>query len=85
MNTVVQRELAVSYSKLGWVCFQAGREHEARAHYEQGLPICETLVAADPTNASAQLRLSGAHSRLGDAFLLAGHVTEAREHHQKSL
>jgi serine/threonine protein kinase/class 3 adenylate cyclase/Flp pilus assembly protein TadD len=80
-----QRDLSVSYERLGDVSLQAGQVAEALGHYQKLLEISQKLAVADPTDAQAQRDLSVAYERLGDVSLQAGHVAKAVQHHQKLL
>ena len=53
-NTGWQRDLTVSYERLGDVAVAAGDTNTAAAHYRAGLTIAERLAATDPTNTEWQ-------------------------------
>jgi Flp pilus assembly protein TadD len=57
-NAQAQRDLSVSYNKLGDVNLQLGNVPAAREAYQKGLDIFLKLVQADPTNAEAQSDLA---------------------------
>ncbi len=80
-----QRDLFISYNKLGDLQLQSGRVTEALGSYQKGLEISQKLAAADPSDAQAQRDLSISYQRLGSVQLQSGQVTEARGSYQKFL
>ena len=58
-DVALQRELSVSYNKLGDVAVAAGQLDAARRAYEQGLAIRERLATADPSNSAVAARFVG--------------------------
>ena len=60
-----QRDLSVSYNRLGNVQLQSGEVTEALGSYQQGLKIRQKLAAADPSDAQAQLNLVVSFGQLG--------------------
>ena len=63
-----QRELFVSYTKLGKVCLNQGKLADALNAFREGLAIAERLTHADPNNIQWQRDLSVAYAGIGDAF-----------------
>src|SRR5205823_2634946 len=63
-NAEWQRDLSVSYNKLGDVAVAAGKLDEGRTAFERGLAIAQKLAAADPTNAEWQRDLAISHVKL---------------------
>ena len=61
-----QRDLSVSYNKLGDVQRQQGDTAGALAAYEQGLGNRDKLAAANPQDAQGQRDLSISYEKLGD-------------------
>ena len=53
-NAAAQRDLAVSYWKLGWLEVNTQHPEKALQWYQQALPIAERLARQDPANAQAQ-------------------------------
>jgi tetratricopeptide (TPR) repeat protein len=64
-NAQAQRDLSVSYEKLGNVNRQLGNVPVAHEAYQKDLDISLKLAQADPTNAQAQLDLADSLLRLG--------------------
>jgi tetratricopeptide (TPR) repeat protein len=60
-----QRDLSVSFNKLGDVSFQTGDAAAALQFYSDGLEISKKLAAADPSNTEAQTDLFVSNWRLG--------------------
>ena len=84
-NTGLQRDLSISYDRLGKVSLQAGQIAEALAYYQKGLEITQKVAVADPTNADAQRGLWISYNQLGDASLPAGQVADSLGYYQKGL
>jgi len=80
-----QRDLSVSYQRLGDVSRQGGRLDAARGFYQQSLVIAKKLAAADPADAQAQRDLSLSLVKLGDVSQQAGQMDAAREFYQQYL
>jgi len=57
-SSAAQRDVSVSFSKLGDVLVTAGKLEEARQRYEQSHQIIETLAKANPSSADAQRDVS---------------------------
>ena len=53
-----QRDLSVSFERLGNVQLQSGQVTEALRSYEKGLEISQKLAAADPSDAQAKRHLA---------------------------
>jgi tetratricopeptide (TPR) repeat protein len=80
-----QRDLAVSYNKIGDVEVAQGNLTGARESYRKSLAIRENLAAADPTSASLQRDLCVSYDRIGNLEIAQGDLTAARESYGKSL
>jgi tetratricopeptide (TPR) repeat protein len=76
-NARWQRDLAVSYSKVGDVLEAQGKLDEALEVYREDLAITERLTKADPGNAGWQRGLSISYSTIGDVLVAQGNLTEA--------
>ena len=63
-NPLWQRDLSVSYNRLGNVQLQSGQVTEARGSYQQGLEIRQKLAAADPSDAQGQFDLYVSHHKI---------------------
>ena len=67
-NTQWQRDLSISYNKVGDVLVRQGKLDEALKAFRDGLAIRERLVAADRSNTEWQHDLSIAYTRVGDVL-----------------
>ena len=65
-NTLWQRDLAVSYNKLGDVARRQGKLEEAARAYADSLGIVKKLAAGDPSNTLWQRDLAVSYWRLAD-------------------
>ncbi len=84
-NAQAQRDLSISYNKLGDLLLQEGKGGEARKAYEDGLAISRKLAEEDPHNAQAQRDLSISYERLGDLLRQEGKGGEARKAYEDGL
>ena len=80
-----QRDLSISFDRLGDVSVAAGDLAAARAYYEQGLAISRTLADADPASAQKQRDLSISFNKLGDVSVAAGDLAAARDYYEQGL
>src|SRR5258708_11055325 len=64
-----QRDLSVSYNKLGDVTLQFRQAKEAICFYQMDLDVSQRLAQADPRDAQAQRDLSVSYNKLGDVTL----------------
>jgi serine/threonine protein kinase len=64
-NAQAQRDLSVSFNKLGDVTLQLGRTDEAMEFYRQDLDMSRRLADADPKNAEAQRDLQVSYYKFG--------------------
>ncbi len=71
-NASCQRDLSVSYTKIGDVLVAQGNLPEALKTYQDSLAIVDRLAKSDPGNALWQRDLSVSNERLGDVFFCAG-------------
>ena len=78
-NTGWQRDLSVSYNKIGDVLVAQGKLDEALTAYRDSLAIAERLRQADPGNAGWQRDLSVSYDRVGDVLVAQGKLDEALE------
>ena len=70
-NADLQRELSVSYNKIGQVLASSGKSEEALGAYRQGQAILERLVATNPELVQVQRDLALDPSRsLGGALAI---------------
>lgn len=83
-NTHWQRDLSISYARLGDLEVQAGRKEAARQHYEESRRIAEALArGADEVEARRDLAYS--HIRLGHWAYKFDELTRAREHYARAV
>ncbi|HEV2970943.1 MAG TPA: tetratricopeptide repeat protein [Pirellulales bacterium] len=84
-NAQAQRDLSISYNKLGNVQLQLGNAAAARDDYQKRLEISRKLAQADPSNVQAQRDLSVSYNYLGNVQLQLGDAAAARDDYQKDL
>jgi len=84
-NKQLQRDLSVSYNKLGDVEVAAGNLAAARERFEAGLAIADRLAQQEPGNAEWQRDLSVSYNKLGDVEVAAGNLAAARERFEADL
>jgi tetratricopeptide (TPR) repeat protein len=77
-NAGWQRDLSVSYNKVGDVLKKQGNLPEALKAYREDLAIAERLAKADPANAGWQADLAASLGQLGDLYVRMGDRAEAR-------
>ncbi len=65
-NAQMQRDLSISFNKLGDVSVAAGDLAGAKRYFEQGLAIARKLAEADDTNAQMQRDLWVSHWKIAD-------------------
>ena len=78
-NTGWQRDLSVSYDKVGDVLVAQGNLPEALKSYRDSLAISERLAKADPSNAGWQRDLSVSYNKVGDVLVAQGNLPEGAE------
>jgi tetratricopeptide (TPR) repeat protein len=81
----VQRDLSISFERLGIVSLQLGQVQAAKDHYQRGLDIRKKRAAADPKDSEAQSDLSSSFLRLGDVSLQLGQVEAAKDYYKDCL
>ncbi len=64
-DRALQRDLYVSYNKIGDILAQSGDTTGALASYRQGLALREALAQADPHNSQAQHDLAVSYAKIG--------------------
>jgi tetratricopeptide (TPR) repeat protein len=77
-NADKQRDLSVSYERLGDVLVAEGKLGEARKSFEDALAIRKTLAAADPSNADKQRDLSVSYWKSANIAVAQGRFDEAQ-------
>jgi tetratricopeptide (TPR) repeat protein len=84
-NAQDQRNLSVSYEKLGDVQMRLGDSKAALEAYQQSLAIFERLARADSQSAKAQRDLSVSYYKLGNVQMQLGDSKAALAAYQQSL
>ena len=84
-NAGWQRDLAVSFNKLGNAEKAQGRLEDALNSYEQGRAIMERLAKDDPSNAGWQRDVSVSDIEIGNVALAQGDAEKALKSYQDSL
>lgn len=84
-NTELQRDLAVTYCRVGGVLRDQGNLSEALTSFRDCLAIGQRLAKADPNNAGWQSDLAFSYSNIGRVLMEQGGLTEALESEQDSL
>ncbi|HCN30432.1 MAG TPA: ATP-binding protein, partial [Verrucomicrobiales bacterium] len=84
-NTEWQRDLSISFNKLGDVARAQGDLAAAAGHYRSGLEIRQKLAAADPGNTGWQRDLSLSLYKLGQVVEKQERWAEALAWMEKSL
>jgi tetratricopeptide (TPR) repeat protein len=80
-----QRDLSVSYNKIGDVLVAQGNLPEALKSYRDELAIADRLAKADPGNAGWQRDLSVSYNKLGDVLVALGNLPEALKSYRDEL
>jgi hypothetical protein len=84
-NSSWQRDLSVSYDRVGDVFRSQGDLASALKAYQNSLAIREKLAGADPSNSSWQRDLSVSFNKVGDVFSSQGDLASALKAYQNSL
>jgi tetratricopeptide (TPR) repeat protein len=80
-----QRDLSVSYNKMGDLYQALGQGEQARDAYLKDLAIAERLAQAEPDRADYQRDLSVSYERMGDLYRALGQGEQARDAYLKAL
>ena len=80
-----QRDLSVSYNKMGDLYRSLGQGEQAREAYASSLSIRDRLAKAEPDRADYQRDLSVSYERMGDLYRSLGQGEQAREAYASSL
>ncbi len=80
-----QRDLSVSYNKLGDLMTALGNGDDAQRYFQQALNIAEKLARAEPQRADYQRDLSVSYERLGDLMTALGNGDDAQRYFQQAL
>jgi len=84
-NNDIQRELSVSYVKVGNVQMLQGNPSAALTSYQADLAIMNRLAKSDPGNAGWQNDLAGSYENVGDVQTKQGNLPAAMASYQASL
>ena len=84
-NTGWQRDLSVSYEKVGDVQVAQGDLAGALKSYRDSLAISERLAKSDPGNAGWQRDLSVSYEKVGDVQVAQGDLAGALKSYRDSL
>jgi tetratricopeptide (TPR) repeat protein len=84
-NAGWQRDLSVSYNKIGDAQMVQGNRSAALTSYEANLAIAERLAKSDPGNAGWQRDLSVSHNKIGDVQMVQGNLPAALVSYQAGL
>ena len=80
-----QRDLSVSYNKVGDLYGALGQGEKAGEAYQSSLGIAERLAKSEPDRADYQRDLSVSYERMGDLYGALGQGEKAGEAYQSSL
>ncbi len=80
-----QRDLSISYQRLGDVMLRLGQTDAAHKYYQNDLAISRKLAEDEPSDAQAQRDLSISYNKLGDVTLLLGRTDAALKYFQDGL
>jgi tetratricopeptide (TPR) repeat protein len=80
-----QRDLSVSYERMGDLYVALGQGEAARQAYQGSLEIRERLAKAEPDRADYQRDLSVSYNKMGDLYRALGQGEAARQAYQGSL
>ena len=83
-NTEWQRDLSVSFNKIGDVQRARGNLDAALKAYQDSLAIAEKLAAQDPSNTEWQRDLSVSFNKIGDVQSARGNLDAALKAYQDS-
>ncbi|NQV25372.1 MAG: tetratricopeptide repeat protein [Rhodopirellula sp.] len=80
-----QRDLAVSFERLGQVSLAVGKTDDALKYFSDELVIAERRMKADPSDVDAKRFTSVVYNFLGDVFLKLGRTDDALTQFQDGL
>jgi len=80
-----QRDLSVSYNKMGDLFSALGQGEQARQAYQKDLEIAERLARAEPDRADYQRDLSVSYNKMGDLYRALGQGEQARQAYLQAL
>ncbi len=80
-----QRDLSVSYNRIGDSHWYGGRMPEALVHYRKALDIRSTLASRDPSNAVFRRDVMSSLNNIGDTLVRMGQHADALANYRRSL
>ena len=84
-NVARQRDLSISYDKVGNLLRHQGKLDDALKAFRDSLTIRERLATADRSNTVAQHGLSVSYDQIGNVLRVQGKVDEALKAYRDSL
>ncbi len=84
-DTNRQRDLSVSYEKIGNIQQAQGKLAEALQSFQSLIAITQKLAAADPSNTQWQRDLSVSYEKIGDIQQAENKLSEALKSYQSSM
>ncbi len=84
-DTQAERDLSVSYNRIGGVLAAQGDQPAALAAYRKALDIAEKLAARDTANTQWQRDLSVSHEKIGNMLAAQGDGPESLDAYRTSL
>ncbi len=84
-STDYQRELSVSYEKVGDVLVAQGNLSDALKSYHDALVIRDRLAKSDPRNAGWKDDLAVSYGKVGDVLATQGKLPEALQYYRAEL
>jgi len=84
-NEQWQKELSLSYNRIGEVLAQANRRSEALDAYRLAFKIRKALADSKPDNAEVRRDLAVSYERIGDELLASNQIDEALDAYQNAL
>ena len=84
-NTQWQRDLSISYNKIGDVQVAQGETAAALKSYQDGLLIAKRLAESDSRNTQWQRDLSISYNKIGDVQVAQGETAAALKNYQDGL
>jgi len=76
-NAILQRDMSISYGKIGDVLRAHGDLSGSLQSYRAGLEISQRLASQDPNNAKWQQDLSVTYDKIGDVLMAQGDLSGA--------
>ena len=80
-----QRDLGVSYERMGDLYSALGQGERAREMYADALALRQKLASSEPDRADYQRDLSVSYNKMGDLYRALGQGERAREMYQQTL